>query len=86
MSFFASRVKLVPAKDSALGRLRSRIFELTHRNALAATDLFRIPPNRLIELGIQTEICERKNRLDRRESRQVANQPAGFYPWDENVL
>jgi KUP system potassium uptake protein len=27
-----------------------------HRNALAATDFFRIPPNRVIELGSQTEI------------------------------
>jgi KUP system potassium uptake protein len=27
-----------------------------HRNALAATDFFRIPPNRVIELGRQTEI------------------------------
>jgi len=55
-SFFAGRVKLVAATDSALGRFRSRIFELMHRNALAATDFFRIPPNRLIELDVQTEI------------------------------
>ncbi|WP_425305303.1 hypothetical protein [Bradyrhizobium erythrophlei] len=25
-----------------------------HRNALAAKDFFRIPPNRVIELGSQT--------------------------------
>jgi len=53
-SFFVGRVKIVPAKQSALGRFR--IFEIMHRNALAATDFFRIPPNRVIELGSQTEI------------------------------
>jgi KUP system potassium uptake protein len=55
-SFFVGRVKIVPAKESALGLFRCRIFELMHRNALAATDFFRIPPNRVIELGSQTEI------------------------------
>ena len=39
-----------------LGRFRCSIFEIMHRNALAATDFFRIPPNRVIELGSQTEI------------------------------
>jgi KUP system potassium uptake protein len=55
-SFFVGRVKIVPAKSSALGRVRCKIFEVMHRNALAATDFFRIPPNRVIELGSQTEI------------------------------
>ena len=55
-SFFVGRVKIVPAKVSALGRFRCSIFEIMHRNALAATDFFRIPPNRVIELGSQTEI------------------------------
>jgi KUP system potassium uptake protein len=55
-SFFVGRVKIVPAKQSALGAFRCRIFEVMHRNALAATDFFRIPPNRVIELGSQTEI------------------------------
>jgi KUP system potassium uptake protein len=55
-SFFVGRVKIVPAKRSSLGRLRCRVFEAMHRNALAATDFFRVPPNRVIELGSQTEI------------------------------
>ena len=55
-SFFVGRVKIVPAKRSSLGRFRCAIFEIMHRNALAATDFFRIPPNRVIELGSQTEI------------------------------
>jgi len=55
-SFFVGRVKIVPAKHSSFGRFRCRIFEVMHRNALAATDFFRVPPNRVIELGSQTEI------------------------------
>ena len=55
-SFFVGRVKIVPAKISRLGRFRCQLFEVMHRNALAATDFFRIPPNRVIELGSQAEI------------------------------
>ena len=55
-SFFVGRVKIVPAKQSVLGSFRCKVFEVMHRNALAATDFFRIPPNRVIELGSQTEI------------------------------
>jgi KUP system potassium uptake protein len=55
-SFFVGRVKIVPARNSSFGRIRCRVFEIMHRNAIAATDFFRIPPNRVIELGSQTEI------------------------------
>jgi hypothetical protein len=36
--------------------IRCKLFEAMHRNALAATEFFRIPPNRVIELGGQVEI------------------------------
>jgi KUP system potassium uptake protein len=55
-SFFVGRVKIVPARHSSFGRIRCSVFEIMHRNALAATDFFQIPPNRVIELGSQTEI------------------------------
>ena len=55
-SFFVGRVKIVPAKNSRLGRIPCQVFEVVHRDALAATDFFRIPPNRVIELGSQAEI------------------------------
>jgi len=32
------------------------LFEAMHRNALDATEFFRIPPNRVIELGGQVAI------------------------------
>jgi KUP system potassium uptake protein len=55
-SFFVGRVKIVPAKISKMGRFACKLFEVMHRNALAATDFFRIPPGRVIELGSQTEL------------------------------
>ena len=55
-SFFVGRVTIVPARHSSFGRFRCGVFEVLHRNALPATDFFRIPPNRVIELGSQTEI------------------------------
>ncbi|HXW25602.1 MAG TPA: KUP/HAK/KT family potassium transporter [Xanthobacteraceae bacterium] len=55
-SFFVGRVKIVAEKRSQFGRIRCMLFEAMHRNALAATEFFRIPPNRVIELGGQVEI------------------------------
>ncbi len=55
-SFFVGRVTIVAEKQSRIGAIRRRVFEAMHRNALAATEFFRIPPNRVIELGGQVEI------------------------------
>jgi len=55
-SFFVGRVTIVPEKSSRFGAIRCKLFEAMHRNALAATEFFRIPPNRVIELGGQVEI------------------------------
>ena len=55
-SFFVGHVTIVAARASRLGRLRTKLFEAMHRNALAATEFFRIPPNRVIELGAQVEV------------------------------
>ncbi len=55
-SFFVGRLTIVPVGASRLSRIKSKLFEAMHRNALAATEFFRIPPNRVIELGSQIEI------------------------------
>jgi KUP system potassium uptake protein len=55
-SFFVGRVTLVPERKSRFGPIRCKLFEAMHRNALPATEFFRIPPNRVIELGSQVEI------------------------------
>jgi KUP system potassium uptake protein len=55
-SFFVGRVTIVPEGKSRFGTIRCKLFEAMHRNALDATEFFRIPPNRVIELGSQVEI------------------------------
>jgi KUP system potassium uptake protein len=55
-SFFVGRVKIVPRRGSGLGAIRVQLFEIMHRNALPATEFFRIPPDRVIELGGQVAI------------------------------
>jgi KUP system potassium uptake protein len=55
-SFFVGRVTIVPEKSSRFGGIRCKLFETMHRNALAATEFFRIPPDRVIELGGQVGI------------------------------
>lgn len=55
-SFFVGRVKIVPRRGSRFGALRCGLFETMHRNALPATEFFRIPPGRVIELGGQVAI------------------------------
>jgi KUP system potassium uptake protein len=55
-SFFVGRVTIVTLGRSRLAAIRWRLFEAMHRNALAATEFFRIPPNRVVELGGQVEL------------------------------
>ncbi len=55
-SFFVGRVSIVAAKRSRLNSFRRRVFDFMLRNALPATEFFRIPPNRVIELGGQVEM------------------------------
>ncbi|MCV9878864.1 low affinity potassium transporter Kup [Brenneria izbisi] len=55
-SFFMSNESLTMGKRPWYLRLRGKLFMMLSRNALRAGDQFEIPPNRLIELGIQVEI------------------------------
>ena len=55
-SFIIGREKLVPARHRPLlSRWRKRLFILMSNTALDATEFFRIPPNRVVELGGQIE-------------------------------
>jgi KUP system potassium uptake protein len=56
-SFFIGREKVRPrARRMVFWRLRDRLFILLTKLALDATEFFRIPPNRVVELGGQIEI------------------------------
>lgn len=54
-SFFVSREVLVPTKSQRIAVWRQRLFGLMARNAQSATAFFRIPSNRVLELGAQVK-------------------------------
>jgi KUP system potassium uptake protein len=55
-TFFLSRETIVASHRAGMVVWRDKLFALMARNALAATAFFRIPGNRLVELGTQVEI------------------------------
>jgi KUP system potassium uptake protein len=55
-TFFLSRETILPAKNPGMARWREHLFSLMSRNAQSATAFFRIPPSRVVELGMQVEI------------------------------
>jgi len=55
-TFFLSRETIVASPREGMALWRDKLFALMSRNALAATAFFRIPGNRLVELGTQVEI------------------------------
>jgi KUP system potassium uptake protein len=55
-SFFVGRVMIAGATRSQMSAFRREVFEIMHNNALPATEFFRIPPGRVIELGGQVQI------------------------------
>jgi KUP system potassium uptake protein len=55
-SFFLGRETLVPSTRPELGPLEEQIFIGLSATALAATYHFRLPPDRVVELGTQVEI------------------------------
>ncbi|MCC7045341.1 MAG: potassium transporter Kup [Alphaproteobacteria bacterium] len=55
-SFFLGHEKLVPGLHSKMARWRDKLFIWMSRNALAATEFFRIPSNRVVEVGTQVEL------------------------------
>ena len=55
-SYFLSRETIVEAKYPAMSWWRRRLFSLMSRNATRATSYFKIPPNRVVEMGMQIEM------------------------------
>ena len=55
-TFFLSRESIVAGDRPGMTLWRDRLFQILSRNATPATAFFRIPGNRLIELGTQVEI------------------------------
>ncbi|MFC1545276.1 potassium transporter Kup [Gemmatimonadota bacterium] len=55
-SFYLSREQLIAGSGPGLARWRRHLFVFLSRNALGAFSFFRLPPNRVVELGIQLEL------------------------------
>ena len=56
-TFFLSRETVIPkAGNGGMNLWQERLFAIMVRNALSATAYFRLPANRVVELGMQVEI------------------------------
>jgi KUP system potassium uptake protein len=55
-SFFISRQNVIATVGSGMALWREALFAAMSRNARDAADYFRVPPNRVVELGAQVEI------------------------------
>jgi len=55
-TFFLSRETVIPRRGPEMQRWRRRLFAAMSRNAQSAAAFFRLPPNRVVELGMQVEI------------------------------
>jgi KUP system potassium uptake protein len=55
-SYYLGRETLLRTGQSSMARWRKSLFAFLIRNAQPATAFFRLPPNRVVELGAQVEI------------------------------
>jgi KUP system potassium uptake protein len=55
-SFFLGRETLIPRLGSRIPLWREKLFVAMFRNSTSATGYFRLPPNRVVELGTQLEL------------------------------
>jgi KUP system potassium uptake protein len=55
-SFFLSRQTLLPSAKPGMAVWREKLFAWMLRNAASAMEFFRLPTNRVVELGSQVEI------------------------------
>jgi len=55
-SYFLSRDAIIPTDLPGMAIWREHLFAWMVKNATRATDFFKVPPNRVVELGTQVEI------------------------------
>ena len=56
VTYFLGRETLIVSKAPGMAMWRERLFVVLARNAGRATSFFRLPPERVVELGVQVEI------------------------------
>ncbi len=54
--FLGRETLLAAAKESGMAQWREALFSLMSKNAMRATAFFRIPPERVVELGMHVEL------------------------------
>ena len=55
-TFYLGRELILPLGTSRMANWRKKLYAFMSRNSFSATSFFRLPPNRVIELGAQLEI------------------------------
>ena len=56
ITYFLGRETLIVTKAPGMAMWREQLFVLLARNAVRATAFFRLPPERVVELGVQVEL------------------------------
>jgi KUP system potassium uptake protein len=56
VTYFLGRETLIATKTPGMALWRERLFVLMARNAVRAIAYFRLPPERVVELGVQVEL------------------------------
>jgi KUP system potassium uptake protein len=56
VTYFLGRETLIVSEIPGMAMWRERLFVIMARNAVRATTFFRLPPERVVELGVQVEI------------------------------
>jgi KUP system potassium uptake protein len=56
VTFFLGRETIVVSRRRGMAIWREKLFVLMARNAVRATAFFRLPPERVVELGVQVEM------------------------------
>jgi KUP system potassium uptake protein len=54
--FFLGRETIIVTRRRGMAIWREKLFVLMARNAVRATAFFRLPPERVVELGVQVEM------------------------------
>ena len=55
-TYYLGRETIIPGKTRGMWRWQKLLFGLISRTAMSATSYFGIPPNRVVELGMQVEL------------------------------
>lgn len=56
VTYFLGRERLIPTEGPGMAIWREKLFAFMSRNATNATDYFRIPSDKVVELGLELEI------------------------------